>query len=78
MKIPVYLAAGARDVRTPPEQTELMAKALTAAGNPPEGVIIQSGEMHGFYDVENRIKLYTAMLDFFAKHIGGKPAAPAN
>lgn len=78
VKIPVYLAAGARDVRTPPEQTELMSKALIAAGNPPEGMIIQSGEMHGFYDVENRVKLYTAMLDFFAKHIGGKPAQPAN
>ena len=72
MKIPVYLAAGARDVRTPPEQTELMNKALIAAGNPPEGMIIQSGEMHGFYDVENRVKLYTTMLDFFARHIGGR------
>lgn len=71
VKIPVYLAAGARDVRTPPEQTELMNKALIAAGNPPEGMIIQSGEMHGFYDVENRVKLYTTMLDFFSRHIGG-------
>lgn len=71
VKIPVYLAAGARDVRTPPEQTELMNKALIAAGNPPEGMIIQSGEMHGFYDVDNRVKLYTTMLDFFGRHIGG-------
>jgi dienelactone hydrolase len=71
VKIPVYLAAGARDVRTPPEQTELMNKALIAAGNPPEGMIIQSGEMHGFYDVENRVKLYTTMLEFFSRHIGG-------
>ena len=72
VKIPVYLAAGARDERTPPEQTELMNKALTEAGNPPEGMIIQSGEMHGFYDVENRVNLYTKMLDFFNRHIGGK------
>ena len=70
VKIPVYLAAGARDVRTPPEQTELMASALTAAGNPPEAVIIQSGEMHGFYDVKNRVNLYTKMLEFFDRHIG--------
>ena len=48
-----------------------MNKALIAAGNPPEGMIIQSGEMHGFYDVENRVKLYTTMLDFFARHLGG-------
>ena len=72
LKLPVYLAAGARDPRCPPEHTEAMAKALTAAGNPPEGMIIQSGEMHGFYKEENNLKLYTEMLDFFNRHIGGK------
>jgi len=77
VKIPVYLAAGARDDRTPPEQTELMNKALIAAGNPPEGMIIQSGEMHGFYDEKSRLKLYTAMLDFFDRHIGGKVSVGA-
>lgn len=70
VKIPVYLAAGARDVRTPPEQTELMAKALTEAGNKPEGMIIQPGEMHGFYGEEARVKVYTEMLNFFNRHIG--------
>lgn len=72
VKIPVYLAAGARDVRTPPEQTEAMNRALIAAGNPPEGMIIQPGEMHGFYDVKNRVNLYTKMLEFFDRHIGAK------
>ena len=61
---------GARDVRTPPEQTELMTAALKDAGNPPEGIIIQSGEMHGFYNVDNRVNLYTKMLEFFDRHIG--------
>src|SRR3546814_6918122 len=61
VNIPVYLAAGARDERTPPEQTELMQEALVEAGNPPEGMIIQSGEMHGYYDEENRLNLYTKM-----------------
>jgi len=70
VKIPVYLAAGARDVRTPPEQTELMNKALIAAGNKPEGMIIQSGEMHGFYGEDARVNLYTEMLGFFQRHIG--------
>ncbi|MFA7442382.1 MAG: S9 family peptidase [Lysobacteraceae bacterium] len=74
VKIPVYLAAGARDQRTPPEQTELMEKALRDAGNPVEGMIIESGEMHGFYDVDNRVKLYTEMLKFFERHIGGQVA----
>lgn len=72
--LPVMLAAGARDRRCPPENTEAMRDALTAAGNPPEDVIIQSGEMHGFYEVANRVNLYTKMLDFFGRHIGGTAA----
>ncbi len=72
IKLPVYLAAGARDARCPPEHTEAMAKALEAAGNKPEGVIIQDGEEHGFYKEENNLRLYTEMLDFFGRHIGGK------
>jgi len=77
IKIPVYLAAGARDPRCPPENTEAMQKALVNAGNPPEGMIIQSGEMHGFYKEENNLKLYTEMLNFFARHIRGRPAGTA-
>ncbi|WP_225876257.1 alpha/beta hydrolase family protein [Lysobacter solisilvae (ex Woo and Kim 2020)] len=75
VKIPVYLAAGARDPRCPPENTERMYKALINAGNPPEGMIIQSGEMHGFYKEENNLKLYTEMLNFFDRHIGPKKVA---
>jgi len=68
--LPVYLAAGARDPRCPPEHTEAMYKALADAGNKPEGMIIQPGEMHGFYKEENNLKLYTEMLQFFDRHIG--------
>lgn len=75
VKIPVFLAAGARDMRAPPEQTEAMNAALIKAGNPPEGMIIQSGEMHGFYDVPNRVNLYTKMLNFFGRHLGGPVSA---
>ncbi|WP_334178732.1 S9 family peptidase [Pseudoxanthomonas sp.] len=77
IKLPVYLAAGARDERCPPEHTEAMAKALTAAGNSPEGMIIQSGEAHGFYKEENNERLYTAMLAFFDRHIGPKKSGGA-
>lgn len=75
LKLPVYLAAGARDPRCPPEHTEAMYEALEKAGNKPEGMIIQSGEMHGFYGVEAREKLYTEMLAFFDRHIGKGKAA---
>lgn len=72
IKLPVYLAAGARDLRCPPEHTEAVYKALVAAGNKPEGMIIQSGEMHGFYKEESNLKLYTEMLNFFDRHIGAR------
>lgn len=78
LKLPIYLAAGARDERCPPEHTEAIAKALTAAGNAPEGMIIQSGEAHGFYKEENNEHLYTEMLSFFDRHIGGKTKAQAS
>ena len=68
----ILFAHGARDPRCPPQNTEAMAKALEKAGNKPEHVIIQSGEMHGFYDVKNRVNLYTTMLGFFDRHIGRK------
>ncbi|GAB2490745.1 alpha/beta hydrolase family protein [Arenimonas alkanexedens] len=71
IKLPVMLAAGARDARCPPEHTEAMFDALEKAGNKPEGMIIASGEGHGFYDLENRVDLYTKMLAFFGRHIGG-------
>ncbi|MDQ3288835.1 MAG: S9 family peptidase [Pseudomonadota bacterium] len=75
IRIPVYLAAGARDARAVPEQTEAMNKALTETGNPPEGMIIQSGEMHGFYKEEHNLNLYKEMLAFFERHIGDADTA---
>jgi dipeptidyl aminopeptidase/acylaminoacyl peptidase len=74
LDLPIYLAAGARDPRCPPEHTEAMYAALENAGNKPEGMIIQTGEMHGFYGVEAREKLYTEMLAFFERHIGAGKA----
>ncbi|HEU0153048.1 MAG TPA: S9 family peptidase [Arenimonas sp.] len=71
IKVPVMLAAGARDPRCPPEHTEAMFAALEKAGNKPEDMIIASGEMHGFYKLENNVDLYTRMLAFFGRHIGG-------
>ena len=69
--IPVLLAAGARDFRAAPEHTEAMRDALAKAGNPPEETIIQSGEMHGFYDEKNREALYAKILSFLQRNVGG-------
>ncbi|HVI26153.1 MAG TPA: S9 family peptidase [Xanthomonadaceae bacterium] len=68
---PVFLAAGLKDVRAPHEHTEEMRDALKGAGHPPEVVILQPDEMHGFYGEEANLNLYTKMLAFFDKYIGG-------
>ena len=40
-------------------------------------VILQPNEMHGFYDEDANLNLYTKMLAFFDKYIGdgAKPVA---
>jgi dipeptidyl aminopeptidase/acylaminoacyl peptidase len=75
IKVPVILAAGLKDERAPPEQTAAMRDALKAAGHPPEDVILEPNEMHGFYAEDAQLNLYTKMLTFFDKYIG--PAAHA-
>ncbi len=72
IKAAVFLAAGKEDRRAPPVHTERMYDALRDAGNVPETKIIQEGEAHGYYEVENNTRLYTKMLAFLDKHIGKK------
>jgi dipeptidyl aminopeptidase/acylaminoacyl peptidase len=75
IKAPLMMYAGAADVRTPLEQTNNMAKALRAAGNPPE-MLIKPEEGHGFGILENRVDLWEKMLAFLDKHIGVGPTKP--
>ena len=77
IKVPVFLAAGLKDVRAPYQHTEAMRDALKAAGHPADVVILQPNEMHGFYDEDANLNLYTKMLAFFDKYIGegAKPVA---
>jgi dipeptidyl aminopeptidase/acylaminoacyl peptidase len=77
IKAPVFLAAGGRDERAPKEHTEEMRDALQAAGHPPEVVIVEAKEMHGFYDETANLNLYTKMLAFFDKYIGVGAGAQA-
>ena len=70
IRVPVFLAAGLKDVRAPHEHTEAMRDALKAAGHPADIVILQPNEMHGFYDEDANLNLYTKMLGFFDKYIG--------
>lgn len=71
--VPVMLIHGGEDFRVPQEHADRMRKALREAGNDPEW-LIERREGHGFYNMDNRVKMYTQLLTFFDKHIG-KPTA---
>ncbi len=72
IKVPVFLAAGDRDERAPKEHTEMMARALVEAGNPPE-MVIYPNEGHGYYAPENRRDYYGRLLGFLAKYLAPAP-----
>lgn len=69
IKVPVYLAAGREDARAAPVHTEMMHKALLAAGKQSE-MVIYEGEGHGNFLLKNRIDFYQRLLGFLDKHIG--------
>lgn len=76
--VPVMLVQGAKDERVPISQYKLLVERLTRAGKPPEVTIVEPREGHGFYDIENNVRLYTAMEAFLDKHIGdGRQVAGA-
>jgi len=70
IKQPLLMYAGAKDVRTPLEQTTRMVEALQRAGNAPKAVIIKQDEGHGFGRPENTVELYNAVLRFLDEQIG--------
>lgn len=72
IKVPVMLVHGGRDERVPMSQYRALDRALKEAGNPPEVSIVERNEGHGFWDLDNNIRLYTSIEEFLDKHIGGQ------
>ena len=73
IKVPVFLAAGGEDQRTPIAHSKMMERALIANGVPVETLYVNN-EGHGFYLETNRREYYTRLLAFLSRHIGGAPA----
>jgi dipeptidyl aminopeptidase/acylaminoacyl peptidase len=69
IQVPVFLAAGAEDVRAPPVHTERMRDALKRAGREVEAHIYP-GEGHGFFTDAARRDYFTRLLAFFDRNIG--------
>jgi dipeptidyl aminopeptidase/acylaminoacyl peptidase len=71
--VPVFLIHGKDDKRVPYDEAKEMRDALEKAGKPVQW-LAKSGEGHGFYNVDNRIQMYTKVLAFLKRNIG--PGAP--
>jgi dipeptidyl aminopeptidase/acylaminoacyl peptidase len=67
--VPVKLVFGGEDRRVPIEQGTRMRSALERAKVPYEWLVFPD-EGHGLGKLENRVKYYNEMLEFFGKNAG--------
>ncbi len=65
----VFIAHGAEDRQAHFDQYHIMTAALEKAGVRHEKLFV-AGEGHGFFNVENNVKLYSTALDLFDRTIG--------
>lgn len=70
IKADLFLVHGSNDVRVPIGHFYRLKKALDAIKYPYEELVREEG--HGFYQVDNRVDLYTKMFDFVDARIGEK------
>jgi len=78
IQIPVLLVHGSKDRVVPVQQSRDMAAALQTAGKPHQFIELEDGD-HWLSDYEHRIKLFEAMDQFLATHLGtGAVAAASN
>lgn len=65
----LFIAHGAEDRQAHYSQFHALVEALEEAGIPHEKLFVE-GEGHGFYELENNVKLYSKALEFFDRNIG--------
>jgi dipeptidyl-peptidase-4 len=75
MDAPFFLAWGTGDDNVHPVHSERLVDALTAGGHVPE-VHVFPGRGHAIGDPPARIALFTALTDFFTRHLGGPSPTP--
>jgi dipeptidyl aminopeptidase/acylaminoacyl peptidase len=68
---PVLLIHGKVDDVVPPQQSEMMARVLRAAGKPHELLLIEGGD-HTLFEIGMRKTAYARMDAFVARHLGGR------
>ena len=67
IRVPIFLAHGGADVRSPVVHARQLRDALTAQGKPVE-YLEKPNEAHGFYDTDNRVELYERVLAFVDRY----------
>lgn len=68
---PLYVVQGANDPRVKIAESDQIVIALRDLGRNVE-YMLAPDEGHGFAGQENRLAMYTAMEQFFAKYLGGR------
>ena len=71
IKVPLFVAQGANDVRVPKAESDQIVEALRKRGIDVL-YMVKENEGHGFMNEENRLDFYRAMEKFLAKHLGGR------
>ena len=71
IKAPLFVVQGANDPRVKKAEADQIVVALRDLGRQVD-YIVAPDEGHGFAGKENRIAMYTAMEQFFAKHLNGR------
>lgn len=69
IKAGLYVAHGREDERAHVNHYLSLLKALDKAGVPYKSML-KHKEGHGFYDLDNRVELYSELVDFIDAHIG--------
>ncbi len=68
IRAPLMVIHGARDPRVPVSEAEQLVETLRSKGVPVEYIRLED-EGHGIARVENRLRVYTRMLEFVYKHL---------
>ncbi len=71
IRTPLLVAQGANDVRVVQAESDNIVASLRERGVPVEYLLAED-EGHGFENTENRHRLYRAIEQHFARHLGGR------
>ena len=69
IKVPLLLIHGEKDQRAPIEHLQSLEAALKANNKPYEKLVLKN-EGHGYYDEQNRITVYSKIIEFLDQNIG--------